>query len=125
MEQRKKIINVIIILSSFIGYLEWGTNRHAYIFQVLFELFTKNIADTSSFLHPLILIPLAGLVMLLITIFQKKPKRVLSLIGLASLSTIMLLLLFIGIIDLNPKIIISTLPFVIAGVASLRLNWKR
>ncbi len=124
MEQRKKIVNIVIVLSSFIGYLEWGKNQHAYIFQVIFDLFSKK-DDLEALIHPLIIIPLVGFVILMTTLFQQKPKRAFSLIGLACLSTIMLLLLFIGLIKMNPKIIISTLPFVIAGVISIRINWKK
>jgi hypothetical protein len=124
-QEMKKIINICLLLTFLVGYLEWGKDHSAFIFQSEAEIFLKARNNFVSFLHPLILIPLCGQIIILYTIFQQKTSRILSLLGLACLSTIMLLLFFIGLITLNIKIAGSTLPFIITGVFVLRYNWKR
>ncbi len=119
-----KIINLCVGLSSLIGYLEWGKSQHRFIFQVIAELFTRK-TSVHSFAHPLILLPFVGLLLLIITLFQKIPNRILSLLGLLLLSSIMLLLLFIGFMAPNIKMILAALPFLISGIFSLRYNWRK
>lgn len=125
MDKRKKIVNIMIILSSLLGYLEWGKDQHAFIFEVVIDLLFKKTASISAFLHPFILIPISGLIMLLITVFQKNVSRLLSILGLACLSSIMLLLFFIGLLFPSIKIICSTIPFIICGIISIRFHWRK
>ena len=120
----KRLINICLLLTFLLGYLAWGKN-HSFIFQLEAEIFLKGKNDLKSILHPLILIPFFGQIILLYTIFQQKVSRILSLIGLACLSTLMLLLFVIGLLDFNIKIAGSTLPFIIMGIFVLRYNWKR
>lgn len=121
----KKIINSCLFLSSFIGYLEWGKGQHSFIFQVERDLLLKSSNSSDAFLHPFVLIPLSGQLIILYTIFQQKPNRILSLIGLACMSVIMLLLFFIGVTSQNMRILGSTIPFIMSGIFVLRYNWKR
>jgi hypothetical protein len=121
----KRIINICLILTFLIGYLEWGNNHSRFIFQAEAEIFLKAMHDPRSIIHPLILVPFLGQILLLISIFQQSINRTLTLAGLACLSTLMLLLLFIGILTLNIKIIGAALPFVITGIFALKYNWKR
>lgn len=121
----KRCINIILFLSFLIGYLEWGKSQHSFIFQAEAEVFSKSGTDFISILHPLTIIPFLGQVFILITIFQKKVSRKLSLAGLACLSTLMLLLFFIGILDHNVRILLSTIPFIITGLFLLRYHWKK
>lgn len=121
----KRIINICLLLSFLPGYLEWGKNHSLFIFQAEAEIFLKAKKDFISVLHPLIIIPFVGQIILLYTIFQKKVSRNLSLLGFVCLSLLMLLILVAGLITLNLKILGSTLPFAITGFFALRYNWKR
>ena len=96
-----------------------------FIFQGEADIFSKITSDPGAFFHPFILVPLCGQIMLLVTIFQKKPGRVLSLAGLACLSSIMIFLLFIGSITSSIKIAGSTIPFLVTGIFVLRYNWRK
>lgn len=118
----KKLLNIGLLLSSLIGYLEWGTNQRCFLFQVECTVFFRSSAD--SFAHPFILLPLIGQALLLITLFQKKPSRYLSLGGLACLSLIMLFLFVIGLMSGNLLIAGSTIPFIIFGIFVWRANRK-
>lgn len=121
----KKLINIALLLTSLIGYLEWGKGQHAFLFQVELDLLLKARGSTETFMHPLVFAPLIGQVIILFTLFQKEPGRKLTLFGLACLSTIMLMIFFIGLISLNVRIAGSATPFVVAAVFALRHNWKR
>lgn len=121
----RRIINIILLLTFLMGYLEWGKGSHLFIFQAEAEILWKAVHSPKEIFHPFILIPFFGQIMILYTIFQKQPSRTLSLAGLACLSTIMLLLFFIGIYGPNYKILGSTIPFLFAGIFVLRHNWKK
>ena len=122
--ETKKLLNIFLLLTSLIGYLEWGKDHYAFIFQVEGEALLKWKHNAETLLHPFILLPLCGQILLLITVFQKKPRRIVSLLGLTFLSTIMLMLFFIGLITFNMKIMLSAIPFIITGIFVLKFNVK-
>lgn len=110
-----KILNLCLILTSLIGYLEWGTDNSSFLFQTELEIFSKLISDPISAFHPFTILPLLGQILLAITLFQKKPSKVLSYIGLGGIGILLLFMFVIGLISLNYKIALSTLPFLITG----------
>ncbi|HRG00439.1 MAG: hypothetical protein U0W65_02325 [Bacteroidia bacterium] len=116
---KAKILNGLLIITSLLGYLEWGGNNHILLFQAEAEIFSKLLYDPQSVIHPLILMPLAGQVLLLITLFQKTPNKRLTYIAIGSLGLLLGFMLFIGLIDLNLKIIISTIPFLTVSVYTI------
>lgn len=121
----KRIINTALILTSLSGYLEWGTNMSTFLFQAELEVFRKFFINPFEVMHPFVLLPFLGQVLLIITLFQKTPGRILSLTGLSALSLLMLLLFFIGIISFNWKILVSSLPFIITAIIAVRIYWKK
>lgn len=121
----KRLVNLFLLLSFQFGYLEWGRDRHMFVYQVEAELFSKACSGPESFLHPFIIVPLCGQVLLLVTLFQRRPGRILSLAGLTCLSLLMILLLFIGLLSLNYRILLSVLPFLVAGFFVVRYNRKQ
>ena len=122
----KKLLNICLLLSSLIGYLEWGKDNHAFLFQTEYDLIFGDRHSSETYLHPFVLLPLIGQLILLFTVFQKKPGRGLTMAGLVCLSLLMLLIFFIGIITLNVRIFTSSLPFVVTGILILRYSrkWK-
>lgn len=120
----KKLLNICLILTSLIGYLEWGTDNHEFLFQTEYDLLfgAKSLMDA---IHPFVLIPLGGQILLLITLFQKTPNKIITYIALAMLSLLMLFISFIGIITPNIKILLSTVPFIITGVLVIMKNRKK
>lgn len=120
----KRLLNIGLFLSFLIGYLEWGKENHTFIFQAEYELFSKIFDSPITFLHPFILIPLCGQILLLYIIFSNSLNGRLTLIALTSLGIFMLFLLFIGLISQNFKITISTLPFLIIAAIVIKNNWK-
>lgn len=123
-ETRTKVLNACLILTSLIGYLEWGGDKRTFLFQAEADVIGNLVSDPVSAIHPLTLIPLVGQLMLLVTLFQKRPGRKLTFIGLACLSMLLLFMFFIGLFALKFKIVFSTVPFIIAGVLTVRNQRK-
>lgn len=118
-----KILNTLLVLSSLIGYLEWSGNNHLFIVEAEREIILKLFTDPNSIIHPLIILPIGGQILLLLTLFQKKPNKIMTYISIAMLGCLLYLMLFIGIISLNYKIIISTLPFLFISIAIIRQGY--
>lgn len=119
-----RILNAFLLLTFLVGYLEWGGNNHLFIYQVEAELLSKAITYPGEVLHPFILIPFLGQLLLVYTLFLSTPKRVWVLTGLGCLSTIILFLLVIGILTPNLKILASVIPYLIVALVVLKKNRK-
>ncbi len=115
-----KILNFLAILTSLLGYLEWGKDKKLWLFQAESEIISKLFTNPSSVIHPLIILPLIGQILLLFTLFQKSPSKILTFLSLGGLGVLLVFLFFIGIISFNLKILFSTIPFLI--VAYLIIN---
>lgn len=113
---RRKILNLLLVVTSLFGYLEWGTDNRMFLFQGEWEVLAKLFQDPVAAAHPFTLMPLFGQIILLFTLFQKEPGKILTFIGLACLSLLLLFMFLIGILSLNLKILLSTIPFIITGV---------
>jgi amino acid transporter len=118
----KQLLNFCLLLSSLIAYLEWGGGNSTFLFQAEYDILFGASGTKETFAHPAVLIPLAGQLALLITLFQKRPNRILTLIGLISLSLLILFIFFIGLLSLNFKMALSALPFIVVGFFVLRYN---
>lgn len=100
-----------MIVSSLLGYLEWGGNQHTLLLVAECEIFIKFFHDPLSVLHPLVLLPMIGQILLLVGIVRKQGHYVLAWMGMASIGTLLGVMTIIGIVSLNPKIFASTMPF--------------
>lgn len=118
----KKIVIFGLLISSLFVYLEWGGGYHTFIIQGEWEMFSKVKADPMSALHPFVILPLAGQIMLLYSLFQKDPSKRLTLIALGCLSVLILFITFVGVLSRNYKVVLSTIPFISFAVAALRVN---
>lgn len=120
-----KILNLLIVVTSLFGYLEWGGNNSSFLYEGEFEVLKKLFTEPGSILHPLTLIPLLGQILLLITLFQSRPSKYLTYAGITCLGCLLCLMTFIGVIDMDFKILLSTLPFLICSVLVIREFWKQ
>jgi len=116
---KTKILNVLLVLTSLGGYLEWGGGNHAFLFETEYDVLTRIFTAPQTVLHPFTIIPLIGQILLLITLFQKQPKKILTYSGIACIGILLGLMFFIGISGMNFKILISTLPFLITAIYTL------
>lgn len=116
---KAKILNLLLIITSLLGYLEWGGNNHIFLFKAEVEILSKLWTDPISVLHPFTILPLIGQILLFITLFQEKPSRILTFVSISGLGLLLLFMLVIGLISANYKIIFSTFPFLYLAVFTL------
>lgn len=120
-----KLLNLLLVLTSLTGYLEWGKGNRLFLFQAELEIIQKVFTDPLSVLHPFILLPLAGQLLLLYSLFQKIPGKTLTLIGLASTGLLLFFMFFIGCLSANGRIMGSALPFMVVAVVTIVHHFKR
>jgi hypothetical protein len=117
---KSKIYNSLLILFSLIGYLEWGKTNHSFLYQVEIEMLSKLMTDPRSIIHPLTILPLIGQILLLATLFQKKPNKTWTYIGIGCIGLLLILMFLIGLISLNYKITLSTIPFIVFSILTIK-----
>lgn len=117
---KSKILNLLLIVTSLIGYLEWSGDNQMLLFQGEAEIIHKLFTNPSSVIHPFILLPLIGQIILFVTLFQKKPSKILTYLSMACLGLLLGFMFVIGLLSLNYKIIFSTIPFLTVAVYTIR-----
>ena len=123
--KEKKYFNFLLILTSLVGYLEWGLDSKLLLFQIEGEIISKIFKDPVSVIHPFTTLPLIGQLMLFITLFQKKPNKILTFIGIGGLGILLGLIFVIGILNFNIKMLLSAVPFLLIAFMSVRDQRKK
>lgn len=118
---KNRIINLGLLLSFLICYLEWAGGNSGFLFQFEYSVFSTN-ANQNTFAHPLIFIPLLGQLLLLISVFY--PNKRLTLFGIILLSVLVLVILLVGVLSFNLKIILSTIPFITISILFIE-NYRK
>jgi len=108
---KTKILNILLIFFSLIGYLEWGKNNQSFLYEAEAEIIYTLFTNPSSALHLFTVFPLIGQILLFSTLFQKKPSKWLYYSGVFGIGILLLFMFIIGILSFNLKIILSTIPF--------------
>ena len=121
----KKILNALLILTSLLGYLEWGKDQHMFLGQMEYDILFQHSPNTDTFLHPFVLVPLLGQLLLLITLFQKTPNRILTFTGLGCLGVLLVFIFIIGVMGGHIKTALSAVPFIIVAILAIRVNRKK
>jgi cobalamin biosynthesis protein CobD/CbiB len=118
-----KLINILLLVTSLLGYLEWGGNNHAFLFQSEYQIILKLFSSPKDAIHPFTIVPMLGQLLLIITLFQNKPSKTLTLLGIICLILLLGFIFIIGLFSLNFKITLSTIPFFI--IIALITPFKR
>jgi CHASE2 domain-containing sensor protein len=95
--------------------MEWGTDSKSMVLTAEAAILHKLFTNPGEVIHPFVLVPLVGQIFLIVSLFMKNPKR-LVLLGIACISLLYLMLLFISIISLNWKMFISVVPFFVFAI---------
>ncbi len=122
---KSKIFNFLLIITSLLGYLEWGKGHQMFLFQAEGEIFAKLFNQPGSILHPFILFPFIGQLLLAITLFQKKPGKILTFTAVAGIGILILLMFVIGCMGFNLKIALSTIPYLLVATFTLFHHLKK
>lgn len=118
----KKQLNILLFISSFFGYLEWGKNNHSFLFEAEWDVLAKLFSNPLALVHPFILLPLLGQILIFITLFQSTPTKKLTYSGIACMSILFGMMTIVGLLSLKWTILLSTLPFWIIVVMILRFK---
>jgi hypothetical protein len=82
-----------------------------FVFQAIFEIFSKTENLVDNFTHPIILLGLFTQLLLLLGALNPKMNKKTNAIGILLLSLLVLLFLLISILSLNIKMFLATLPY--------------
>ncbi|MEZ4942197.1 MAG: hypothetical protein R3D58_15070 [Saprospiraceae bacterium] len=119
----QKRLGLLVAILSFLGcYLEWGKGQRAFIYQVAVDLFRKGFNNSDSLSHPLVLLPFAGLLLLLYCLFARQFSKRLFLIGAGMVGLLVFFVLLSGLLSANLKMLIA--PVLFFGSAGVVL-WSR
>jgi len=102
-------LKLLLFLSFFLCYLEWGHGHSAFLFQVAYTIFFEKLS-IANFFHPLVFGSFLSLLILLISLFANIHPKV-EKAAVIILTLLVIFFLFIGIISLQYKVILSTLPY--------------
>lgn len=118
-----RIATLAVIISSFIGYLEWSGEQSGFLLEMEMNILISGAKQ--ALVHPAFLIPFIGQLLLLLTVFQREPKRWMIYTGTGMLALLLVFIFIIGTLSLNVKILASALPFIISAVVLLRLSRRK
>ena len=119
-----KVLILLAVLSSFLGYLQWGKNQHSFVFENEFELLSKLPGNASTFTHPFVLLPFLGQLILILTLFKKKPHSFIIYIALGSIGILYLMILFVGFMGAGVLTALSAIPFLVISFIIVRFLFK-
>lgn len=108
----KRIINLCLLLSFQFCYLEWPNNS-IYIYQAEIDIFSKTESLIDNLSHPIILLGLIPQIIILLSVFIGSFNKKINTIAVLLLSLLVLFFFLIGLLALNYKIAVSTIPFLI------------
>lgn len=125
MHLQSRIISLFIILSSLFPYLSWGKgSNNAFLFEIEWQILSQINTDAAALLHPMVLIPITGQLVILIfgVIYPKIPMVYL---GILCLFMLIGFVMFIGFFSQNFQIILSCIPFHLTSVLYILLIKKK
>ncbi|WP_462250725.1 hypothetical protein [Ekhidna sp.] len=122
---KSKLLNIGLLISSLIVYFEWGGDHSTFLYKIEWDLMAKTLSEPTSLLHPFIILPFIGQILLLVTLFQKQSSRKLSLIGMILLGFLIYFVFVIGIFALNFKISGLAFPYVLLSFMSVKHHRMR
>lgn len=103
-----------------LGYLEWGKDKHLFLFQAEAEIISRLFTDPKNTIHPFTILPMVGQILLLVTLFQPRPGKILTITSICLLGLLLGFMFIIGLLGRNYKILLSVLPFLIMAGITLR-----
>lgn len=95
------------------GYLHWG-DQSAFVWEVESDLLLKLADEPSPLLHPFIVFPLLGQIILAMALFRKIPLW-LELSAIGGIALLYLMLLLVGLLAQDVGIIGFSLPYLITA----------
>ncbi|MCA0383180.1 MAG: hypothetical protein LCH58_13515 [Bacteroidetes bacterium] len=111
-----KVLRVGLLLAFLCLYLEWGKGQHAFVAQLEWQTITLQKDTVNTLMHPLVLLPFLGQLLMLYAVFASKPRRWQTRTSIVLMGTLAFMILLVGGLSLHWKVILSALPFWIIAV---------
>lgn len=119
---KNKLLVFLIIITSLLGYLEWGGGNKAFLFEMEMEVISRLFSNPGSIIHPLTILPMIGQLMLIFSLWREPFYKKLAFWGLGLIAILLVFILVVGVISLNWKIMVSVVPFLILSGMFYFLN---
>jgi len=121
----KRLALFSVLVSFLFCYLEWGGGNSAFIYEAAYQILSLQGDVIGNFSHPAILIPFCGQLIFLYLLFSNSSSKRLAWIGWSMMAILVLLLLVIGLMGQNFRIVLSTLPFLLSSWWLFRVWGKK
>lgn len=115
-----RYLPLLLVLAAGCCYVEWA-NESATLFQMEWIILRSLGSAAYNFLHPVVLMPMVGQLLLLVSMLRVRPLRALVLTGIAMLGILVLLVLLAGIMGRQLLMILSCLPFIGLAILYVRI----
>jgi hypothetical protein len=112
---RRRWLNIALLLTSGLGYLEWADQR-AILFGVEGQLLTQLFDRGVAIVHPAVAFPFLGQLLLIFACIANPPKMWRTYVASAAIGALHLMIFYIGIISGNFLMISSVIPFLALSV---------
>jgi O-antigen ligase len=109
-----------LVLTFLCGYMEWGQGQSAFLVQTEYEQFFRRELSTDSMVHPFVLLPFAGQLLLLVNTLLAKPRRRLATAGIVLMGILALMILLVGTLSRNALMALSVMPFLALAIVHFR-----
>jgi hypothetical protein len=112
----KRLLNIALLIAFQICYLEWPPHNSMFLFYGEYELFSKKEHLLENLIHPVILSGLFAQIILLFGAILPNLNKKINAIGVVLLGAVVLLFFIVGLLSLNYKIVLSTIPYLSLAV---------
>lgn len=117
---RKQVCAAGLFISFFLGYLEWGTDSAAFVYEGFIEVISNSKGLKSNFTHPLIVLPLIGEIIFILGAFNSRLQNKWLIGALVLTGLLYVMILLAGLLSMKPTIILSTVPYILFAIGLVR-----
>lgn len=112
-----KLLITALFFTSLIGYLEWGKNNSIFLIEAEWQIIKKIYKHPQAIMHPMILFPMLGQLLLIIALF--KPLKKIILLAISCIALLFVFMFIIAVVSINIKILLAVLPFLIFAIYTI------
>lgn len=112
-----KLLITALLFTSLIGYLEWGKNNSIFLIEAEWEIIKKVYKHPQAIMHPMVLFPMLGQLLLIIALF--KPLKKIILLAISCIALLFVFMFIIAVVSINIKILLAVLPFLIFAIYTI------
>ncbi len=125
-DRQVRSLGAALVLTSGMAYLRWGGgSQSAFLFEMEGTILEKLTTAPQSVLHPFVILPLSGQLLLIGNTLLPRPRPGILLAGMALLGSLLSFILFAGILGQDPAVAGSCIPFLTVAVWGWRVGRRQ